>query len=598
MKSVDHFEVSRTLARLLPARFSRGVFAEPPYIGYLERPQSRELAGSDGTVMVGGWLFGQGGVVRGVSARAGDGPEVTLSFGLPRPDLAASFAHPLAAQAGFAGAVPVPEGDRSVLLRVFAHGAHGRRTPCFVQEIRRPLLAMTPREVLHTESLRAPFSACLRAATFAHPHVRAAERLIFPALCDELRRRGEPLHHLERTLFLPAPPPPSRIAARSATSARRRLLFVSAMFPSTDHGGGLRLYDIVSQLATRHEVDLYATYREDLDGPSLHKLAPLLSAARLWPSDELDAADLLSWLARRNLAPDHYDAIHFEWPQTARLFGGLASLRSRRIFTLMECTTRAQVIGLGRALDGHGNLGEVALALCRAFSHEQAALRGSHVGIAVTDDDAEFAARAFGVARPTVIPTCLSDELLGRLPPEDDPAAVPPHAAFVGYFDHYPNQDAVAWYLANVHDAVRARVPGYALRVIGRGDTQALRRLRPDDPSLIFEGPVEELLPALARARVGLAPIVSGAGIRGKLHQHAVVGRPVISTSLGASGLPYADGEELLIADGPQAFADAVVRALTDDNLVRRLGAAARALVLARFRWAPNIRALEALYDA
>jgi O-antigen biosynthesis protein len=145
---------------------------------------------------------------------------------------------------------------------------------------------------------------------------------------------------------------------------------------------------------------------------------------------------------------------------------------------------------------------------------------------------------------------------------------------------------------------VRARVPGYSLHLIGRGDTRALARLRPGDPSVIFEGAVDELLPAIARARIGLAPIVSGAGIRGKIHQHALAGRPVVSTSLGASGLPYADGRELLLADTAPAFADAVVRALTDDALVRRLGAAARAMVLARFRWAPYLAELEALHGA
>ena len=193
-----------------------------------------------------------------------------------------------------------------------------------------------------------------------------------------------------------------------------------------------------------------------------------------------------------------------------------------------------------------------------------------------------------------MVPTCLSPHgFLRQLPAVLDGEPPPPEVVFVGYFDHYPNRDAIAWYLREVHDAVRARVPGYRLRVVGRGDPGAIRR---DDPSVLWVGAVEDLAAALRAGRVGVAPIVSGTGMRGKLNQYAAAFRPVVSTRLGAEGLPYTDGKDILIADSGAAFADAVVRLLGDDALWRRLASAARATATAAFDWAPHLAALEALH--
>ncbi len=596
MSAADRFELRRALLAMLPGRLRRSVLATPPYIGYLERPGPQELAAADGTLAVAGWVFSPGAGIRALTARAGGGPEVPLRSGLPRHDLAAQFSdEPRAAYAGFAGQVPVPEGEGAVTLTIFARGAADRRVTCFSTTVLAPVRAVSPSEQARAQRLRQPFISWLTAAAASHPRVIDAGPHIFDALCEQWQRRGEPIGELER-MFLA--PPGRRPAAVPRRVEHRELLVVSAMFPATGHGGGLRLFDILAQLGERHTIDLYSTYREDLDSASLAALLPSLRSVRLWPSDELDAGDILEWTRRHGAGPGHYDAVHFEWPQTAAIIAAVAPLGRRSLFTLMECTTRASVLGLEQALDRPAALGVAARRFVKAFARERNALAGCHTGIAVSDEDADFAVQAFGVPRPQVIPTCLSDrEFLSHLPAAAA-ESMPPIAAFVGYFDHYPNQDAVAWYLREVHFRVRERVPDYRLHIIGRGDTTRLRALHPGERSIVFTGPVDDLAAAIAGARIGVAPMFSGAGIRGKISQHAAARRPVVSTTLGASGLPFRDGREIMLADAPESFAEAVVRLLTDDGWWRQVSEAAYARAMSECRWPPFIARLESLHGA
>jgi glycosyltransferase involved in cell wall biosynthesis len=413
---------------------------------------------------------------------------------------------------------------------------------------------------------------------------------VWDALCRGWAESGLGWAALEAALD-PSPISPPRTVDGGA--ANGRTLFVSGMFPSTAHGGGLRLFDIIHHFSRRSQIDLYSVYREDLDGPSLARLSPLLAAARLVRSDELAAADVEAWL--RRLGRGGYDAVHFEYPQAAPLIPALRRHGRRSFFTLVECLTLAALIDVDRARTG-AELAAAAVQFVRRYAVERSALDAAHHGIAVTAVDAAFAQRCFG-AKPLLVPTCVSDEEIRRhLRPDTDPAGL--SALFVGYYDHYPNVDALAWYLEGVHSRVAARLPGYRLRVVGRGNLSHLRARWGADARIDWVGPVDDLVPELQAARIGLAPVISGAGIRGKINQHAVAGRPTVSTSIGAFGLPYRHGESILVADSPAAFADAVADLLSDDALWRRLSARCRQLVDEHFSWSSALRPLEALHDA
>jgi len=98
-------------------------------------------------------------------------------------------------------------------------------------------------------------------------------------------------------------------------------------------------------------------------------------------------------------------------------------------------------------------------------------------------------------------------------------------------------------------------------------------------------GAVEDAVAELARSRVAVVPVLSGSGTRLKILEAWAAGLPVVSTTLGAEGLPVRDGETVLLGDGASAFAEAVTRLLTCIELRRALGKAGRLLLDKEFTW-------------
>jgi GT2 family glycosyltransferase len=136
---------------------------------------------------------------------------------------------------------------------------------------------------------------------------------------------------------------------------------------------------------------------------------------------------------------------------------------------------------------------------------------------------------------------------------------------FVANFQHPPNCDALEGYLRDVHPLVRARLPGAVLTVIGANVPDQLKRIAGD--GVRFTGPMADLRPAFAAARLSVAPLRYGAGIKGKIATSLALGVPVVTTTVGAEGMAVRHGTELLIADAPEAFADAVAAVHVDAEL-------------------------------
>src|SRR5439155_14661699 len=110
-------------------------------------------------------------------------------------------------------------------------------------------------------------------------------------------------------------------------------------------------------------------------------------------------------------------------------------------------------------------------------------------------------------------------------------------------------------------------------------------------------GPVDDVRPHLGAAAVFVAPVRYGTGMRGKVLEALAMGRPVVTTSVGAEGLGAVSERDLLIANGAPDLAAAIRRVLDDAALAARLGAAGRALVAARFDWDRIAAAHDAIYE-
>jgi polysaccharide biosynthesis protein PslH len=202
--------------------------------------------------------------------------------------------------------------------------------------------------------------------------------------------------------------------------------------------------------------------------------------------------------------------------------------------------------------------------------------------VAVSREDAETMRREYGVTHISDVPTGVDTEFFrSRGAVETDPH----NLVFTGSMDWLPNEDAIRFFTEEVLPLVRREVPDVTLTVVGRNPYPSLVELGRRDASIIVTGRVEDVRPYMERAAAYVVPIRVGGGTRLKIYEAMAMEKAVVSTTVGAEGLPVRDGEELLLADTPAEFAAAVVRVLKDAELARRLGQRAAATVRERYGW-------------
>ncbi|MCA1850383.1 MAG: glycosyltransferase family 4 protein, partial [Acidobacteria bacterium] len=218
----------------------------------------------------------------------------------------------------------------------------------------------------------------------------------------------------------------------------------------------------------------------------------------------------------------------------------------------------------------------------KARAYERAACRRFDRIVTVSREDREMIRREYGIEAVDDVPTGVDTDYFR---PRGAALREPYNLVFTGSMDWLPNEDAIQYFTREIMPLVRRSVPGVTLTVVGRNPYPSLIELASRDPSVIVTGRVEDVRPFIERAAAYVVPIRIGGGTRLKIYEAMAMEKPVISTTVGAEGLPVRDGAELLVADVPEAFADAVVRVVTNEPFARELGASAAAVVRERFGW-------------
>jgi polysaccharide biosynthesis protein PslH len=165
------------------------------------------------------------------------------------------------------------------------------------------------------------------------------------------------------------------------------------------------------------------------------------------------------------------------------------------------------------------------------------------------------------------------------IPAGVDAASVPPPPPegfglfFLGSLDWKPNQEGLLWFTEKVWLLLKKAHPDLGFEIAGRNAPGWLIR-RLQYPGVVFRGEVPDAAAFVHSHGILVAPCFSGGGMRVKILESMALGRPVVTTSVGAEGLGAADGSEILLCEDPEAFAGAVESLLTDrtryDDLSRR----------------------------
>ena len=210
--------------------------------------------------------------------------------------------------------------------------------------------------------------------------------------------------------------------------------------------------------------------------------------------------------------------------------------------------------------------------------------------LTVSTADAETLRREFGLTSHTVLPTGVdveyftpqAGEISGRL-------------VFCGSMDWMPNIDGFQWFYRSIYPQVRKNFANATLSVVGRRPAEEILAVQRSDSSVLVSGTVEDVRPYVAAGQLYVVPLRVGGGTRIKIYEAMAMRKCVISTSIGAEGLPLVDGEHLVLADSENDFADRIKELLRDNNKRNTIAEAGYGLVTGNYGWG---RAAELLHEA
>jgi sugar transferase (PEP-CTERM/EpsH1 system associated) len=393
----------------------------------------------------------------------------------------------------------------------------------------------------------------------------------------------------------------------------RILWLKSDLLLPLDKGGKLRTWHLMRHLARRHQIT-YLSFADpdqpsaDVDGmrkvavrvETIPRRDPPKRSPRFYAGAALHLADPLPYAVGKYRSRAY-----------ARKF---RELTAETTFDLIVCDFLPPAVNLPARLPAPSVLfthnveaeiwrrhAETAPSLAarllyraqhrRMLAFEGRTLRRFDGVLAVSDADRETFARLYpGAAqRPIeVVATGVDTQFF-------TPAPSPAHGrslVFTGSMDWLPNEDAMLHFCRDILPLIRAREPEARLSIVGRAPTPAVHKLAAEH-GIDVTGRVDDVRPFMADAAVYIVPLRIGGGTRLKIFEAMAMGKAVVSTTVGAEGLPVRTGEHVLLADQPADFADAVVRLLRDVDARRSLEAAARALVVERYDWSAVAGELE-----
>jgi len=206
--------------------------------------------------------------------------------------------------------------------------------------------------------------------------------------------------------------------------------------------------------------------------------------------------------------------------------------------------------------------------------------KSEHV-LTVSEADRDFFSDFIDRSKMTVISTGVDTDYFRP----DSATEQPNSLVFTGSMDWMPNEDGVLYFLRSILPLIRREIPDVSFTIVGRKPSEKLRASAASEPRVHVTGTVDDIRPHVREGSVYIVPLRIGSGTRLKIFEAMAMGKAIVSTTLGAEGLPISDGGDISIADSPEEFSRKVCLLLRDPQERRRLGSAARQLVEQNYSW-------------
>ncbi|TES87092.1 MAG: glycosyltransferase, partial [Candidatus Aminicenantes bacterium] len=393
-----------------------------------------------------------------------------------------------------------------------------------------------------------------------------------------------------------------------------KILFTCKEFPHAKViGGPIIIYNRLKYFSKNHLVSLAAFFRagEEKHIPSVKpfchdlKLVPLppkrspLKATwdfftspiphyflRTHGSQKM--ADAIAEMVQK----DRYDFVIGEYSVMGQFIHNNPLLPPvRRIISVHECYYLARLKAFRSSSLGLGKLKE-AINLKGLKKYEFDMYRHADKVLTLTHQDKKKLLEIFPELDIAVVPHGVDVEDFSFSGPEGEERSV----VFVGNYLHHPNVDATLYFYQEIWPRIKSQVPEIKFYVVGQGPPPEIQSLSQDD-AVIVTGRVDDVRPYLKKGRVFICPVRLGGGFRGKILEAMAVGTPVVSTSLGAEGVPTVQRENIIVADNPEEFTQGILDLMNDDKLFERIRNRARKLVEEKYAWEKGVEIMEGVLE-
>ncbi|MFZ0389929.1 MAG: glycosyltransferase family 4 protein [Calditrichia bacterium] len=217
----------------------------------------------------------------------------------------------------------------------------------------------------------------------------------------------------------------------------------------------------------------------------------------------------------------------------------------------------------------------------KMFFHEKQQCHRFDSVIAVSENDKKLMESWYKADNVYEIPTGVDTEFFAPQTKQPEKRKL----LFVGAMDWLPNHDAMLYFLEKIWPLIRKKAPDTEFTIVGKNPSPKLQRIAAELSNVTVTGWVDDTRPYIAESAVFIVPIRIGGGTRMKIYQGMSMEKAIVSTTIGAEGLPLIPGKHIIIADSDKDFANEVIQLLENEIERKNLGDAARQYVYENFRW-------------
>jgi polysaccharide biosynthesis protein PslH len=391
-----------------------------------------------------------------------------------------------------------------------------------------------------------------------------------------------------------------------------KVLLLTQVLPyPPDSGPKVKTFNVLRYLAAQHDLTLVSFVRGD-QSADISELETYCESVHTVPIDRKGSQDLF-YLGKSFLSRQPFLIIRDHRSEMQALIEGLASEEKFDVVhadQLNMAQYALMVPGAKRVLDTHNALWLLYKRMWETMSagpkkwvfgrdwrllkrYEGEILHKFDAVLAVSNEDKaaldEAAGRDVGIITIPITVDTENMKVVAR-----KPGAY--HILSIGTMYWPPNVDGVMWFLDKIFPAVRVCRPEVVFDVVGARPPKELVDRSRSDNGVNVTGYVDDPETFLENAGVMVVPLRAGGGMRVKILNALAQGMPVVSTSIGAEGIPVENGRHLIIADEPTEFAEAVLHLLEDRSLADKLGKQGRQFIAENFDYRVACTPLDDIY--